>query len=95
MRVALLMMVLATSACAPKPTPTVGATAVAGCNIDSLGDLIGKRGETALGSIAMQRAGAKAMRWLRPDTAMTMDYRTDRLNILLDDANIVTGFRCG
>lgn len=86
---------VAVSACAPTPAPVMEPTRVAGCTIDGLADLIGQRGDTALGSAAMQRAGAKAMRWLRPDTMMTMDYRTDRLNILLNDTNVVTGFRCG
>lgn len=91
MRLALPLVAIALTACAPKAGP-VG---VVGCAVDGLRDLIGQHGDTALGGVAMQRAGAKAMRWLRPDAAMTMDYRADRLNILLDNANIVTGFRCG
>ncbi len=91
--VPMIALVLSVAACASTPKPVV--PGVAGCNIDGLGDLIGKRAETALGGTAMQRSGAKAMRWLRPDTAMTMDYRTDRLNVLLNDADVVTGFRCG
>lgn len=41
------------------------------------------------------RANARVARVLRPDDAATMDYREDRLNILLDDDGRVNGFRCG
>ncbi|KQM65869.1 hypothetical protein ASE75_06485 [Sphingomonas sp. Leaf17] len=83
------------SACTTPPHPVATGPGPAGCTTDALADLIGKRAKTALGSAAMQRSGAKAMRWLRPDSAMTMDYRTDRLNILLNETDMVIGFRCG
>lgn len=35
------------------------------------------------------------MRIIRPDTAVTMDYIAERLNIYLDDDDIITGFTCG
>lgn len=34
------------------------------------------------------------VRYLRPDTQMTMDFRPDRLNIDIDANDIITGFRC-
>ena len=34
-------------------------------------------------------------RVLRPGDAATMDYRADRLNILLDDGGLIDGLRCG
>ena len=40
-------------------------------------------------------ANARTARILRPDDAATMDYREDRLNIMLDDTGQVTGLRCG
>ncbi|MFS0771325.1 I78 family peptidase inhibitor [Sphingomonas sp. 1P08PE] len=45
---------------------------------------------------AIQRgANARTVRILRPDDAATMDYREDRLNIMLDDNGQVSGLRCG
>jgi hypothetical protein len=35
------------------------------------------------------------MRWITPDGAYTMDFRTDRLNIHLDSRNRVTKINCG
>lgn len=34
------------------------------------------------------------VRYIRPDTQVTMDFRPDRLNVDIDGANIITGFRC-
>jgi hypothetical protein len=35
------------------------------------------------------------VRVIRPGTMVTRDYRTDRLNIMLDDKDIVTKVYCG
>lgn len=40
-------------------------------------------------------AQARTSRVLRPGDAATMDFRPDRLNILLDDGGQIDGFRCG
>ena len=34
------------------------------------------------------------VRYLRPNTQMTMDFRPDRLNIAIDANDVITGFRC-
>jgi len=34
------------------------------------------------------------VRYIRPDTQVTMDFRPDRLNVDIDAANAITGFRC-
>ena len=44
----------------------------------------------------IERAANAAMsRVLRPDDAATMDFRAERLNILLDDGGQIDGLRCG
>lgn len=40
-------------------------------------------------------ANARIARILRPGDAATMDFRADRLDILLDDGGQVEGLRCG
>lgn len=40
-------------------------------------------------------ADLSSVRIIRPDTAVTKDYRVDRLNITLDDKDVVTKFYCG
>lgn len=34
------------------------------------------------------------VRYIRPDTQVTMDFRADRLNVDIDAAGVITGFRC-
>lgn len=44
----------------------------------------------------IEQATQSAMsRVLRPGDAATMDFRPDRLNILLDDGGQIDGLRCG
>ncbi len=42
-----------------------------------------------------RQAQAATSRVLNPGDAATMDFRTDRLNILLDDLKQIEGLRCG
>ncbi|ANY20597.1 Peptidase inhibitor I78 family protein [Tsuneonella dongtanensis] len=40
--------------------------------------------------------GAETIRWLYPDSAMTMDYRPDRLNVKLDkNTDVIRSASCG
>jgi hypothetical protein len=41
------------------------------------------------------QSNARIARVLTPDTAATMDFREDRLNIELDDQRRIAGLRCG
>lgn len=34
------------------------------------------------------------VRYIRPNTQVTMDFRADRLNIDIDAGDMITGFRC-
>lgn len=65
------------------------------CNAEGLGDLVGRPATQELGAEALRRSGAKLLRWIRPGDVVTMEYRADRLNIHLDEANRVERFRCG
>ncbi len=60
-----------------------------------LGPLVGRARSEALGAEAQRLSGAGRLRWIRPGDAVTMDYRTDRLNIHLDAQDRVEHFSCG
>ena len=94
----LLPVLLATLACTTVPAEeepvNVGET-MTPCRSEELGDLIGRPATAELGAEAMRRSGARALRWIRPGDAVTMDYREDRLNVRLDGAGRVEGFACG
>ena len=81
-------------ACAAAQTPVVGGSEQV-CKADDLDDLVGKPGTSDLGAAALKRSGAKSLRWIQPGTAVTMDFRRDRLNLHLDRHNVVTRVNCG
>lgn len=84
------------AACAQMPpvdeTPVMGAGQ---CDASKLGDLIGKTAASAVVADAQQRSMSRTVRVIKPGMAVTMDYRTDRLNIDVTDRNVVTATRCG
>ncbi|TAK09484.1 MAG: hypothetical protein EPO38_09440, partial [Rhizorhabdus sp.] len=49
----------------------------------------------AIAEEARAAARARAVRVIRPNQAVTMDFRPDRLNIETDDGGIVLSLRCG
>ena len=90
------------TACAPVPPaepaqeqfPVVGETGHV-CNAARAQPLVGRDGTSEVGAEALRLSGARTIRWIPPRTAVTMDYREDRLNIELDGRNRVTRIRCG
>jgi hypothetical protein len=54
-------------------------------------------GQTAtaeLGHDLLLATGARTLRWVPPRTAVTMDYRPDRLTVSYDDAMVITKVSC-
>lgn len=91
------LLALAATGCVTPPDeniPTVEDARFT-CATTRLGGLVGQIASTAVGTEAMRGANARTIRWIRPGDMVTMDYRTDRLNIDLDASNRITGFRCG
>lgn len=98
MRTILSAALAATAACATtaagdEPEQVVGVEG--SCSAEALADLAGQAATQELGSEALRRSGARALRWIRPGDAVTMDYRTDRLNVHLDAQGRVERFACG
>lgn len=65
------------------------------CSVEGLDDLVGRPATQELGAEALRRSGARTLRWIRPGDMVTMDFREDRLNVHLDQANRVERLRCG
>jgi hypothetical protein len=65
------------------------------CNAQPAQGLVGRASSQELGTEAMRLSGARTLRWIPEGSAVTMDYRSDRLNIELDRQNKVTRIRCG
>lgn len=60
------------------------------CGASGLQDLVGQPS-----SVLAAMTFAQPMRLLRPGMAVTMDYSAERLNIELDDKDIITRVACG
>ena len=65
------------------------------CEADAAQSLVGQAATATLGAEALRLSGATALRWIQPGQAVTMDYRTDRLNIKLNGDNRVEAITCG
>ena len=67
-----------------------------GCNADAAKpNAIGKVATTDVVDHARRDAGAQMARVLKPGQMVTMEYREGRLNIDVDEANVITNLRCG
>lgn len=89
---------LALSACATggtensaPPPPPPEAT----CDASGLEDHVGHRVSARSGATLLELSGARVLRWVPPRTAITMDYRHDRLTVSYDDDMVITQISCG
>jgi hypothetical protein len=92
--------VCALASCASQPVADAGGDNPApdmarSCNADAAVGAVGKSATPELVEQARRDAGAGIARTLRPGQVVTMEYRGDRLNLDVDDRNVVTGVRCG
>lgn len=65
------------------------------CRIDAVQSYVGQTATPELGARVLKEAEARTLRWGPPRSAMTMDYRSDRVNIMYDDAYKITQITCG
>jgi len=97
MRAVLIAVLLASAACTPvemRGETPAAPPVTAACNAESLGDLVGKRASDARADVMQTRSGARTLRWIAPNTAMTMDFRPDRLNVYVDAKGRIERFTC-
>lgn len=90
-----LAAALSASACSELPVePSPPADAHAVCRADTLGWTLGKPADEALVQRARLEATAKIARVLRPGQVVTMEYSDQRLNLYVDEKNVVTRYAC-
>jgi len=65
------------------------------CNADSAQSWLGQRASAQLGARLLEATGAKVLRWVPPRTAVTMDFRADRLTVSYDDNMAIDRISCG
>ena len=67
----------------------------ASCDASALQEHIGHTASEKSGAILLELSGARTLRWGPPDSAWTMDYRPDRLNVRYDGDMKITAISCG
>ena len=65
------------------------------CQADGAQGFVGRAAMAELGAELLRLTGARALRWVPPRTAVTMDYRADRLTVSYDDNRIIERISCG
>lgn len=65
------------------------------CTTDGTAEFVGQRATTAIGTEIIRRSGAGIFQWVPPETAVTMDYRGDRIRVSYDRAMAISGISCG
>ena len=88
------------TACAPPQSlqPASGGPAIAGdgnCRADDVAWAVGKTADQETMARVWRESGAGLVRPIAPGQAVTRDFRPDRVNIHIDDDNVITGVDCG
>ncbi|MXP27889.1 hypothetical protein GRI58_03505 [Porphyrobacter algicida] len=65
------------------------------CKADDVDGYMGETATAALGLAIQKHTGAQVFQWVPPDTAVTMDFRPDRVRVTYDRKMRVTAIRCG
>lgn len=79
----------------PPPVSAAPEAARGLCNAEPARRHVGAKATAELGAMILAEASARTLRWGPPNSAWTMDYRADRVNVRYDDAMIITGITCG
>ncbi len=65
------------------------------CNAAGTERFVGERAGTAIGAEIREITGAAIFQWVPPESAVTMDYRPDRVRVSYDRDMAITRIACG
>lgn len=65
------------------------------CNVENLQGVLGQNASAELIEQVQRQANAKTLRVLAPGDAATMDYNPQRLNIDIDESEVIIRLTCG
>ena len=100
MRKAALTATLLITGCNAAPPPGVDPPVRGGpgghvCQPAGLDRFVGQPATAEIGSAILSESGASTLRWIPHGSAVTMDFRTDRVNVKLDTQNRIEAVTCG
>ena len=79
----------------PRRMPGAGEPMMRSCDAEAARDAIGKVATAEVVEQARRAAGAEVVRTLEPGQMVTMEYHPGRLNIDVDEQNVILDVRCG
>ena len=80
---------------AAAPAPDAATPPAGSCDASQVQGLVGQAYSEDIAQQAKQDANATQVRMLKPNQPITAEYLGERLNIEVDDKNLVSGVRCG
>jgi len=79
----------------PPPAPPTTPPSSGTCDVEKARFALGQRATDDLLARARQAAGASVARFLRPNQPITTEYLGSRLNLGLDERDVVRSVNCG
>ena len=79
----------------PETVEAGGMNGIGICNAERAQSLIGRPISPRLLQQAAFLSGARTVRALRPDQVVTQEYSSQRLNLRVDDKNVISTVNCG
>jgi len=93
-RIALPLIALSATACAPPPQ-TTPAPISGKCDAKPVQAYLGKAATGGVVKAVVARSGARIARVIRPGQMVTMDFREDRVDIRVGPDNRILNIGCG
>ena len=93
----LYLLTIAAGATALSACATTGDGAAFGgkCTAEPAQRFVGQKADVANGQAIQRATGAELFRWAPPRSALTMDFREERVTVAYDDAMNITMITCG
>ncbi|MCX7285401.1 MAG: I78 family peptidase inhibitor [Novosphingobium sp.] len=80
---------------AQAPPEDVPALPQGACKAEPAQSLVGRKADASVAAELLRLTGARTLRWVPPRSAVTMDYRADRLTVGYDDTYTIVRISCG
>lgn len=64
------------------------------CGASKVAQFVSQEATPAVRAQVAAEVGHTRIRWIGPDTVVTMDFSPERLNVLLDANDVISGARC-
>lgn len=79
----------------PAPLPPRVEAREDSCGAGRVQDRVGRAYDEGLGQAILEESGAATLRVMRPGHAYTLEYRDDRINVRVDDNEVISDIGCG